>query len=214
MKIVFLILISFISFQFVGQEKGIGFEYSFDIEISNNEMAEKLKENPAFQFSKYFKVFYTENGILRFIEKSNNYVQSSIFNNENNVLIIFDQDGIKSEESGDYNKPKIKSIDSESQGLITYKTTSGVYNYFYTPEKWKINSLNYKNLGEHCFYEFINETGVIPEKVIYEFGFMKFILELKRPIELDPDEIKTLTEIIQEPNNKKIKEFIEFAEEK
>ena len=210
MKIKILLLFIFISTRIFSQEKGIGFEYSFEIEIANKEMAEKLKENSEFQFSKSFNVFYTEKGILRFIEKSNNYIQSSIFNNKNNELIIFDSNGIVTEKSGDYNKPKIKSVNSESEGIITFKTASGIYNYYYNPEKFKINSSNYNNLGEHCFYEFIKGTGVIPEKIIYEFGIMKFIMKLIKPIELNSNEIELLNEIVDNPNKKGIKKFINF----
>jgi len=214
MKIKLLLLFIFISFRIFSQEEGSGFKYSFDLEITNEEMSEQLKENPEFQFSKSFKVFYTEKGILRFIEKSNNYIQSSIFNNENNEIIIFDSNGIISKESGAYNKPKIKNINSESKGIITFKTASGVYNYYYNPAKLKINSSNYNNLGEHCFFEFIKEAGVIPQKIIFELGIMKFIMKFKKSFELNSDEIKLLNEIVDKPNEKGIKKFINFSERK
>tara|TARA_B110000211_G_C13840102_1_gene447477 strand:+ start:66 stop:710 length:645 start_codon:yes stop_codon:yes gene_type:complete len=214
MKGKLLLLFILITFGILSQENNIGIEYSFDIEISNKAIAEKLKENPEFQFSKSFKVFYTEKGALRFIEKSNNFIQSSIFNNGKNKLILFDKTGIISEKEGDYNEPVIKSKKSESKNTITYKTKTGNYNYYYNPEKMKINSSNLNKLGEHCINKFINETGVLPEKTVFEFGFMKFILELKKTINLSSKEVKFLNKIIKKPNKKGIEKFIEFSKGK
>jgi hypothetical protein len=214
MKGKLLLLFIFITFRIFSQENNIGIEYSFDVEITNKAIAKKLKDNPEFQFSKSFKVFYTEKGALRFIEKSNNFIQSSIFNNKKNELILFDKTGITSEKEGDNNKPEIKSKKSESKNTITYKTKSGNYNYYYNPEKMKLESLNLNKLGEHCFNEFINETGVLPEKIVYEFGFMKFIVKLEKTINLSSEEIKFLNKIIKKTNKKGIEKFIEFNEGK
>ena len=214
MKGKLLLIIIFITLKIFSQENNVGIEYSFDVEITNKAIAEKLKDNPEFQFSKSFKVFYTEKGVLRFIEKSNNFIQSSIFNNEKNELILFDKTGIISKKEGDYNKPEIKSKKSESENSITYKTKSGNYIYYYKPEKMKLESLNLNKLGEHCFNEFINETGVLPEKIVYEFGFMKFIVELKKTINLSSKEIKFLNKIVKKSSKKGIEKFIEFSQGK
>lgn len=210
MKWKLLLVFIFITFRVFSQENNIGIEYSFDIEITNKAIAEKLKDNPEFQFSKYFKVFYTKKGALRFIEKSNNFIQSSIFNNGKNKLILFDKTGIISKKEGDYNEPVIKSKKNESKNTITYKTKTGNYIYYYNPEKMKLNSSNLNKLGEHCFSEFISETGVLPEKIVFEFGFMRFIVELKKTISLNSKEIECLNKIIKNPNKKGIKKFIEF----
>jgi hypothetical protein len=159
-------------------------------------------------------VFYTEKGALRYIEKSNNFIQSSIFNNEKNELILFDKTGIISEKYGDYNKPEIKFKKYESKNTISYKTKSGNYNYYYNTEKMKIESLNLNKLGEHCFNEFISETGVLPEKVVYEFGFIKFTVKLEKKINLSLRVTKFLNKIINKPNKKGIEKFIEFNEGK
>jgi len=74
----------------------------------------------------------------------------------------------------------------------------------------KLNSSNLNKLGEHCFSEFISETGVLPEKIVFEFGFMRFIVELKKTISLNSKEIECLNKIIKNPNKKGIKKFIEF----
>lgn len=214
MKIRLLLLILFISLRILGQDVVYGFEYSFDIEISNAKIAEELKGNPDFEFSKSFKVFYTDKGVLRFIEKSNNYIQSSIFNNEKNELIMFDISGVLSKETGNYNKPLIKSVNKNNEGFITFTTTSGTYNYFYTSNKFKINSSNYDNLREHCFYEFILETGFIPDKITYELGPMKFVMEIIQPFELSTDEVELLNEIIESSKEDEIQRFIDFSNRK
>ncbi len=214
MKGKLLLVLIFISFGIFSQENNLGLEYSFDVEITNKAVAEKLKENPEFQFSKSFKVFYTKIGSLRFIEKSNNFIQSSIFNNENNVLILFDKTGILSEKTGDFNKPEVNSKKSETVNSITYNTKTGTYKYYYNPEKLKINRSNLNNLGEHCFNKFLSETGVLPEKIIFEFGFMKFIVELKRTININSKDINCLNEIIKNTNKKGIEKFIILSNEK
>ena len=214
MKGKLLLILIFTTLGIFSQENNVGIEYSFDVEITNKAIAEKIKDKPEFKFSKSFKVYYTEKGALRYIEKSNNFIQSSIFNNEKNELILFDRTGIISEKDGDYNKPEIKSKKSESKNTIIYKTKSGNYNFYYNPEKMKLESLNLNKLGEHCFNEFINETGVLPEKIVYEFGFMKFIVKLKKTINLSSKEIKILNKIINKPNKKGIEKFIEFNERK
>ncbi|WP_405567730.1 hypothetical protein [Polaribacter sp. Asnod6-C07] len=214
MKGKLLLILIFITLGIFSQENNVGIEYSFKAEITNKAIAEKIKDKPEFKFSKSFKVYYTEKGALRYIEKSNNFIQSNIFNNEKNELILFDRTGIISEKDGDYNKPEIKSKKSESKNTITYKTKSGNYNFYYNPEKMKLESLNLNKLGEHCFNEFINETGVLPEKIVYEFGFMKFIVKLEKTINLSSKEIKFLNKIINKPNKKGIEKFIEFNEGK
>jgi len=214
MKGKLLLIFIFITFKIFSQENNVGIEYSFNVEITNKAIAEKLKEKSGFQFSKSFKVFYTEKGVLRFIEKSNNFIQSSIFNNKNNELILFDRTGIISKKEGDYNKPKIKSKKSESKNTITYKTKTGNYNYYYNSEKMKLNSSNLNNLGEHCFNEFINETGVLPEKVVYKFGVMKFIVELKKIIHLSSKDISVLNKIIEKQNKRSVIKFLSFIEQK
>ena len=214
MKIKLFLITIFITSGLFSQEANIGLEYSFDIQITNKVIAEKLKEKPEFQFSKSFKVFYTEKGALRFIEKSNNFIQSSIFNNKNNKLIIFDRTGIISEKTGDFNKPEIESKDSVSENIITYITKTGTYNYYYNPDKLKFNSSNLNNLSEHCFNEFITETGVLPEKIIFEFGFMKFIVELEKTISLTSENIECLNKILDKPNKEGLNKFIEFIDGK
>jgi hypothetical protein len=214
MKGQLLLIFVFITFGISSKENNIGLEYSFNVEITNKAIAEKLKENPEFQFSKSFKVFYTEKGSLRFIEKSNNFIQSSIFNNKNNELILFDKTGIVSEKTGNYNKPEIKSENSETDNTITYETKTGTYNYYYNPEKLKFNSSNLNNLGEHCLNKFISETGVLPKKIVFEFGFMKFIVEMKRTINLSSKDVNLLNKIIAKPNKKGTKKFIEFCDGK
>ena len=214
MRVKLLLVLILVNFEIFSQENNIGIEYSFNVEITNKAIAEKLKDNPEFQFSKNFKVFYTEKGSLRYIEKSNNFIQSSIFNNKKNELILFDETGILSEKTGDYNKPEIKTKNSEIDSLVTYKTKTGIYNYYYNPENLNFNSLNLNNLGEHCFNKFISETGVLPEKIVFEFGFMKFIVELKRTINLNSEDINYLNKIIEKTNKKGIQKFIKLSNEK
>ena len=62
--------------------------------------------------------------------------------------------------------------------------------------------------------EFISETGVLPEKIVFEFGFMKFIVELKRNINLSSEDINCLNKIIEKPNKKGIQKFIKLSYEK
>ena len=88
MRVTLLLVLILANFGIFSQENNIGIEYSFNVEITNKAIAEKLKDNPEFQFSKSFKVFYTEKGSLRYIEKSNNFIQSIIFNNKKNELIL------------------------------------------------------------------------------------------------------------------------------
>ena len=214
MRVTLLLVLILANFGIFSQENNIGIEYSFNVEITNKAIAEKLKDNPEFQFSKNFKVFYTEKGSLRYIEKSNNFIQSSIFNNKKNELILFDETGIVSEKTGDYNKPEIKTKNSEIDSLVTYKTKTGIYNYYYNSEKLNFNSSNLNNLGEHCLNEFISETGVLPEKIVFKFGFMKFIVELKRTINLSSEDINCLNKIVEKPNKKGIQKFIKLSNEK
>jgi hypothetical protein len=214
MKAKLLLILIFITLRIFSQENNVGIEYSLEVEITNKAVAEKMKDKPEFQFSKSFKVFYTEKGALKYIEKSNNFIQSSIFNNEKNELILFDKTGIISKTYGGYNKPEIKSKKSKSKNTITYKTTSGNYTFYYNSEKIKVNSLNLNKLEKHCFNEFISETGVLPEKIEYEFEFMKFIVKLKKTINLSPKAFNFLNKIINKPNKKGIEKFIEFNEGK
>jgi hypothetical protein len=214
MKGQLLLFFILLNFGIFSQENNLGLEYSFNLKITNQGVYERIKDNPEFQFSKYFKVFYTEKGALRFIEKSNNYIQSSIFNNKINELVLFEKGEIISKKTGNYNKPEIKSESSETDYSITYTTKTGIYNYYYNPEKLKFNSVNLNNLGEHCLNKFILETGVLPEKIVLKLGFIQFIMELKRTISLNSKDIVFLNKIIERPNKKGIKKFIEFSKRK
>jgi hypothetical protein len=62
--------------------------------------------------------------------------------------------------------------------------------------------------------KFISETGVLPKKIVFEFGFMKFIVEMKRTINLSSKDVNLLNKIIAKPNKKGIKKFIEFCDGK
>ncbi|MFB1041002.1 MAG: hypothetical protein QMC35_11145, partial [Polaribacter sp.] len=64
MKGKLLLLFIFITFRVFSQENNIGIAYSFDVEITNKAITERIKEKPEYQFSKSFKVFYTEKGTL------------------------------------------------------------------------------------------------------------------------------------------------------
>jgi len=210
MKFKLFILFMFISLGIFSQNN-LGLEYSFNVEFTNKAYAEALKNGPRFKFSDSFKVFYIEKGFLRYIEKSNNFIHSTIFNNKKNELTLFDKSEIVSKKTGDYNKPEIKSKNVDIKNVITYNTKTGIYNYYYNKEKLNFNSVNLDNLGEHCMNNFIKETGVLPEKIVFEFGFMKFIVELKRTIELSSEDVNFLNTIIDKPNNKRIKKFITMS---
>jgi len=208
----------FISFMFISlgifSQNNLGLEYSFNVELTNKAYAEALKNDPRFKFSDSFKVFYIEKGFLRYIEKSNNFIHSTIFNNKKSELTLFDKSEIVSKKTGDYNKPEIKSKNVDVKNVITYNTKTGIYNYYYDTEKLNFNSVNLDNLGEHCMNNFIKETGVLPRKIVFEFGFMKFIVELKRTLELSSEDVNFLNTIIEKPNNKTIKKFIIMSNEK
>ena len=60
-------------------------------------------------------------------------------------MILFDKNGIKSKKTGSFNKPEIKSKNSESNNTITFKTKTGNYKYYFNSEKLKINSSNLNN---------------------------------------------------------------------
>lgn len=202
MKTILIFVNIIFSSQFIGQENGLGIKYSLYFDTP-----EDLKTN---NISSSFKIFYTNQGIIRYIENNNNYIQACIFNVKNNKLIIFDKNGSSKKYPINFNQPDLIEIEETSGDIITFYTKTGNYTYYYN-EQPKINSTLYNQYQEHCFNLFINKTNVLPQKTLYEFLNYKIITQQIQSKQLTPVEVALLNKVIKKPNKNNIKLFIQFS---